>query len=162
MVQPRSNRFSFGKCFKIHARTSSRSSWPGGRDHHGREHDVAMFGRPCARALPHVGRSRPNYGLAAASRHAAAHLTAALLATCLAGHGPLATSGHCCTVLLLPPPLLPLWHRAVLLLLASSPRARGLAPYCLAPSPCLNGAMATHAVLPNCLHVHMFSGYIVS
>ena len=86
-----------------------------------------------------------------------AHLAAALLAACLAGRGPLAASGRYRAVL-----LLPLWHCAVLLLLASSPCARGLASCCLAPLPRLNGIVATHAVLPNCLRARMFSGYVVS
>ena len=86
------------------------------------------------------------------------HHATALLATCLADRGPLAASSRCRAVLL----LLPLWHRAVLLLLASSPRARGLAPCCLAPSPRLNGAVAAHATLPNYLRTCTFSGYVVS
>ena len=126
---------------------------------------------PCLAARLHArchvladrGRPRPGRSLTVAWPLLAAvllpHLAVALLAACLAGSGPLTATGRCRTVLLL---LLPLWHRAVLLLLASSPRARGLAPCCLAPSPRLNGAVVVHAVLPYCLCACMFSGYVVS
>ena len=50
MVEPQSNRFSFGKRFKIHVQTSTRAGWPGERGHHARDLDVAMLDRMCAAA----------------------------------------------------------------------------------------------------------------
>ena len=103
---------------------------------------------PCLAARAHVrchvlagqGRPRLGCGLAAASHHAA-------------------TPPRCCVV---GHAVLLLWHHAVLLLLTSSPCACGLAPCCLAPSPRLNGAVAAHATLPNCLRARTFSSCVVS
>ena len=79
MVEPQSNQFSFGKRFKIRARTSSRAGLTGGRGHHARVRDCRM--------LAGQGRPRPSRGLATAWPLLAAvllpHLAAVLLATAL-------------------------------------------------------------------------------
>ena len=153
--------------------TWSRAGWPRGCGHHARARGITMLAGSRVCALPRVadrGCFRPRHVLVVAwcyrplrccSPH---HHTAVTAAAAFLSYQCAATStlGRCRVVLSLLLQRRLLWHRAMLLLLASLPRTRGLAPCCLAPSPRLNGAMAAHAPLPNYLHARTFSGCIVS